>query len=564
VTVPPENPAPAAAPSPAFPEFRASQRWNLVWLVPLLAILIGGWLVYQNIASKGPVAIVQFETADGLAAGRTEVRCRSVRVGVVVNVELAEDLGSVLVHVRIDPQSRQLLKKDTRFWVVRPRVSTTDISGLGTLLTGAYIELEPGSTGENENALRFQGMETPPTTSSSIPGRRLVLSADESRSLGPGSPIYYRGFEVGRVESRRLDSDGRRLVFDAFIGEDYMDLVRENTRFWSTSGVDITAGADGFRVRTPSFQAMVSGGAAFGVPTGLEPGPPAMDATEFELFEDADTAQRSTFTPTLRYLLLFDQSVRGLSKGAPVEFRGIRIGRVADISFNYIASSADNRIPVMVEIDPKLLRHQSAEAVAAPDPLFLQNSVASGLRAALKTGSLLTGSLYVDLDYYPDAAPATLSSADGYTTIPTVSSGLAQLEAKLSAILDKIQALPIDETMAKIAAAADESALTIAEARSTLAELEMTIAAARGTLEDPEFRGLPGDLRRTLGELEKSVASVGPDSAMQGDLARTLDELRATLRAMKSMTTTIDEKPNSLLFGRESSGNPIPRAPRNR
>jgi paraquat-inducible protein B len=558
---PPIEPTPPATPPVVFPEFRASQRWNLVWLVPVIAILIGGWLVYRNISSKGPLAVVRFETADGIAAGRTEVRCRSVRVGVVVNVELAKDLGSVLVHVRIDPQSAQLLRKDSRFWVVRPRVSTTDISGLGTLLTGAYIELEPG-TGER-GVSDFVGLETPPTTSSSVPGRRLVLVANESRSLGPGSPIYYRGFEVGRVESRRLEPGGRRLAFDAFIGEEYMELVRENTKFWNTSGVDITAGADGFRMRTPSFQAMVSGGAAFGIPAGVEPGPPAVDGTVFELWDDAESAERSTFTPTLRYLLLFDQSVRGLSVGAPVEFRGIRIGRVSGISFDYLAASSDFRIPVMVEIDPKLLRAESV-ATAPSDPLFLESSVNAGLRAALKTGNLLTGALFVDLDYYPDAPRAELSTLDGYTTIPTISAGFAQLEAKLSAVLDKIQALPVDTALEKIAMAAEESALTIAEARNTLRELEATVAAARATLEDPEFQGLPGDLRRTLQELEQSIASVGPKSSLQGDLARTLDELRATLRSLKSMTTTIDERPNSLLFGRESSGNPTPRAPRNR
>jgi paraquat-inducible protein B len=544
------------------PVLRPSQSWNLVWLIPIIAVLVGGWLVFQSIASKGPVAVIRFETADGIAAGRTEVRCRSVRVGVVTNVELADDLRSVLVSVRIDPQAADLLRKESRFWVIRPRVSATDVSGLGTLLTGAYIELEPGL--ENTSERRFTGLENPPTTSSSIPGRRLVLIADQARSLGPGSPIYYRGYEVGRIESRRLESDGRQLAFDAFIDEEHMDLVRENTRFWNTSGVDISAGADGFRVRTPSFQAMLSGGVTFGVPDGQTSGPPSADGSTFILHADAAMAEGSSFTPSLRFLLLFDQSVRGLSIGAPVEFRGIRIGRVADISFDYIATSGDQRIPVLIEIDPGLLHRDTAERMTDPDPDFLAEAVGNGLRAALKTGSLLTGALFVDLDYYPDAAPEALETAGAYLSIPTVSSGLAQLEAKLSAVLDKIQALPIDEVMEQIASAAEESATTIAAARQTLAELEATVAAARSTLEDPEFRGLPGDLRRTLGELEKSIASVGPDGSMQGDLARTLDELRAALRSFKSLSETIDDKPSSLLFGRDSTGNPTPRAPRGR
>jgi len=550
-------------PTPAVtPQFRAAQRWNIVWVVPVLAVLIGGWLIWQNVTSSGPVARVRFETADGISAGKTEVRCRSVRVGYVKDVELAPDLDSVLVYLQLDPEAKQLLRKGTRFWVVRPRVSTTDISGLGTLITGAYIELDPGSGPEGPT--KYKGRETPPATSRSIPGLRLVLYADEAGSLTAGSPIYYRGYEVGRIESRRLDIEGRRVRYDAFIREDYAGLVRENTRFWNTSGIDVTAGAEGFKLRTPSFQAMVSGGAAFAVPDDMAPGQNVADGTEFILFPDENEAERSSFTPTLRFLLLFDQSVRGLSKNAPVEFRGIPIGRVSDISFDLVPDSDDQRIPVLVEIDPALLRAEMAEKISEVDSEFLKTSVERGLRAALKTGSLLTGALFVDLDYYEEAPPAEVSKIGGYTTIPTVSSGLAQLEAKLSSILDKIDKLPLEQTVNQIVTTADEAAKTMEEARVTLKEIEGAAAAMRTAMENPEFQGLPADLAKTLDELRKSVASMGPEGAMQGDLLRTLDEMRAALRSMKSLANTIDEKPSSLLFGRESSGNPTPKAPAGR
>jgi paraquat-inducible protein B len=265
---------------------------------------------------------------------------------------------------------------------------------------------------------------------------------------------------------------------------------------------------------------------------------------------------------SLKFLLLFEQSVRGLSKKAPVEFRGITIGRVAEISFDLVASADDPRIPVLIELDPSLVRPETALAMTKPDSVFFSEEIGKGMRASLKTGSLITGAMYVDLDYYDDAPRAELGKSGEHTTFPTISSGFAQLEAKLSAILDKVQALPLEATMADIAAAAAEAKVTIAEARTTLKEIEATAAAARKTLDDPEFRGLPADLRKSLDGLQKSVASVGPDGAVQGDLLRTLDELRATLRSLQAVSTTIDEKPNSLLFGRESSGNPKPMAPR--
>lgn len=548
-------------PPAAIPEYRQAQRWNIVWIVPILALLIGGWMVYRSFTSQGPIAHVRFDTADGIGAGKTEVRCRSVRVGVVKDVKLAEDLNSVVVLIELNPDSTNLLRDGTSFWVVRPRVSATDVSGLGTLITGAYIELDPGPAGGAE-INHFDGLETPPATNQNIPGRRLTLVADEAGSLNAGSPIFYRGFEVGRIESRKLDMEGQRVTYDAFIQEKFSSLVKKNARFWNTSGIDISAGADGFKVRTPSFQAMLSGGATFGVREGIEPEPEAADGATFTLFDNEDAANSSTFNSTMKFVLLFDQSVRGLVKSAPVEFRGIPIGRVADISMDYLKDPMDLRIPVLVEIDPALLRLRAAEGLTQPDGEFLRGEINRGLRATLKIGSILTGALFVDLDYYPNPAPAQFTKVGDFPSIPTISSGFAQLETKFTAILDKLQALPLDETMKKFGIAADETAITVAESRAALKEIQEASASARRLMDSEEFSNLPKNMRNALAAVEKSVASVGPDGAIQGDLLRTLDELRSALRSMNSMVTSIDEKPNSIIFGRDSSGNPIPKAPK--
>ncbi|MBC7980056.1 MAG: intermembrane transport protein PqiB [Armatimonadetes bacterium] len=545
-------------PTAAIPEIRSAQRWNVVWAVPILAILIGGWMLYKNISSKGPEVRIRFDTADGISAGKTEIRCRSVSVGNVTRLELAEDLQSVLIYCQLDKGNESLLRKGTRFWVVRPRVSASDISGLGTLLTGVYIELEPG-TGKL-GPRKYKGRETPPATNRSIPGRRLTLISEDAGSLTAGSPIYYRGYEVGRIESRKLAPDGQRITYEAFIREQYQMLVRENTKFWNTSGIDVSAGVDGFKLRTPSFQAMVSGGVSFAVQEGTEPGALAKDGAIYELHEDADSADESTFEPTLELLLLFDQSVRGLGKSAPVEYRGIVIGRVTNISFDYFPDNNNQKVPVLVQVDPNLLR-ASGEARHPRDELpLLEEAVRKGLRATLKTGSLLTGAMYVDFDYYKDEEPVELGFQGDYPVVPTMPSGFAQLEVKLASILDKIDALPLEDAVTQITAAAEESAKTISEAKLALKEIEEAAAAAKTTLEDPAFRELPANLRKTLASLDKSVSSIGPDGAIQGDLLRTLDELRGSLRSIKSLTNTLQEKPNSLLFGKDAPGNPKPKA----
>lgn len=547
-------------PTAATPELRAAQRWNVVWVVPILALLIGGWMLYRNVSSKGPEVRIRFQTADGIVAGKTELRCRSVSVGKVTRVELAEDLQSVFVHCTLDSTYGDLLRKGSRFWVVRPRVSAADISGLGTLLTGVYIEMEPG-TGP-KGPTKWKGRETPPATSRSVPGLRLTLVSEEAGSLSVGSPVYYRGYEVGRIEGRKLDTDGRRITYEAFIRDDYRMLVRGNTKFWNTSGIDVSAGVDGFKVRTPSFQAMVSGGVSFAVQEGVEPGEMAQDGASFVLHEDLDAAASSTFEPTLQLLLLFDQSVRGLSKTAPVEYRGIVIGRVKNISFDYVPDPENQRVPVLVEVDPRLLRAIGTVTSQEDEILLLGDAVRKGLRATLKTGSLLTGAMYVNFDYYPAEKPTDLGYKGDFPVVPTMSSGFAQLEVKLASILDKIDALPLDSAVTEITAAAKETATTVAEARATLEEIEKVAAAAKVTLEDEDFKNLPGDLRRTLAELEKALSSVGPDGNVQGDLLRTLDELRGALRSIDGLADSIKEKPNSLLFGKEESGNPKPKAAR--
>ncbi len=522
----------------------------MVWVVPILAVLIGGWLLIKNLSSSGPEIQIRFETADGIAAGKTELKCRSVSVGKVTNIELSDDLQSVLVYCDLNVGSEHLLRKGTRFWVVKPRVTAADVSGLGTLLTGAFIELDPGKG--DKGGKNWEGLETPPATSRTIPGRRLTLVSDEARSLMVGSPIYYRGFEVGRVESRHLDLDGLRIQYEVFIEEKYQNLVTRNTRFWNTSGIDVAAGVDGFKIRTPSFQAMVSGGVSFAVPEGLAAGELVDDEAIFDLHRDADSAASSTFNPSLQLLLLFDQSVRGLSKNAPVEYRGITIGRVRNISFDYVPELDNQKVPVLVEIDPSLLRASRLEDSKA-EANQLADAVHKGLRATLKTGSLLTGAMFVDFDYYPDEITTELVYQGELPVVPTLSSGFAQLEVKLASILDKIDKLPLENAVKQFAMTAEES-------RAVLKELSLVAKAARETMDNPEFKQLPADFKKTINELEKSVVSLGPDGAVQGDLLRTLDEFRAAMRSMESLSDTIQEKPNSIFFGKEFSKDPRPNA----
>ena len=530
-------------PIPTQPIVRKTKRWNVVWVMPIVALLIGSWLLYRNFATSGPIATISFETAEGIKAGQTEIRCRSVKVGVVKEVKLSDDLNSVVVIAELNENAAPLLKDTAQFWVVKPRLSAAEISGLGTLIQGVYIELDPGQ-GNGKSRSNFEGLETPPATNSNVPGRRIVLVAEEAGALQVGAPIYDRGFEVGRIESRELSDDGKQVSYEAFIEDEYSDLLTENCRFWNSSGLEIDAGASGVVVKTPSLESMISGGVSFGLAEGMSgPGDACVDGHSFKLFADEGAARRSTFTPTLTFLLLFDQTVRGLSVDSAVEFRGIPIGRISQISFELVDSHDDPRIPVLIDIDPSLCRPKSDDITMRPDTIFFIEEVKKGLRAGLKTTSLLTGAMHIDFDYHPNAEEATIGKVGRYATFPTVTTGFAQLEPKLNSIMEqveqvmvKVEKLDIDKVMDSIAEAADEG--------------KDMAAAARKVFEDPKFKDMPAEITETMEELKTAIATLGPEGDINNDIGKTLKELRAALASIKAVADLLEEKPNALIFGK--------------
>jgi len=459
--------------------------------------------------------------------------------------------------LRMDASSANLLHKDSRFWVVRPRISAQSVSGVDTLLSGAYIELEPGDSKELSKS--FKGLEEPPVTSSNVPGLRLKLYSKQTGSLAVGAPVYYHEYEVGRVERRSFDLKTEMVLFEIFIEQKYASLVYSNSRFWNASGISIRAGANGFEIESPSLRALVAGGVSFNSLESEEKGPPAKTGDHFILYKTEGLATAAHFEPDFKILLFFDQSIRGLSVGAPVEFRGIPFGRVKDISIKY-AQKKDNRVPVLIEVDSRKLGHSFANDQEGVE--MLKSAVKRGFHAKLSTASLLTGALFVEFEFSKETEGSKVEKFAGLPVIPTVTSGMDRLEEKVAKLLDKLNDLPLEDTLTKFGSTADEASLTLADSRTTLKELNKTLQDVHEILNNDDARNLTKNLNASLAELRKTIESVGPNGSVQGDLRRTLDELRAAIRSFDSLSDTINEKPNSLIFGRDSSGDPIPRARR--
>ncbi|WP_163557291.1 intermembrane transport protein PqiB [Halomonas sp. NO4] len=533
-------------------------RLSPIWIVPLVAILIGLWLVYDNYRSRGPQITLIMSNAEGIEAGSTLIKTRNVEVGRVEKVQLADDLSHAVITARMEPETDDMLKADSRFWVVKPRIGREGISGLNTVLSGAYIQLEPG-TAESE-AQEFEVSDQPPVAPADAAGLRLNLVSQLGNSLSTGDPVTYQGYTVGRVEEARFDPQSQRMHHRVFIESPYDELVTDSTRFWSASGIDLRLDADGVRVNVESLEALLGGGITFGVPEELPRGRPVEPDATFTLYVDEESARQGTFSRYLEYVLLIEDTVRGLSRGAPVEFRGVRIGTVAAVPWNFTATQPDSRssfsIPVLVRIEPQRLGIENQEIDLEEWRERFDRLFDRGLRASLKSGNLLTGALFVDINFQQDLAgehtPKTFSERQVF---PTTTGGFARIEAQVTALLDKLNALEVEPLLTGL----DRN---LAASEAMLAEVREVSRSLQSLLEDPATRQVAGNLNTTLEELRDTLQGLNPDSTAYRELTGVLGRLERLLRDLQPVARTLNENPRALLFDSLETSDPLPRAPR--
>ncbi len=522
------------------------RRWSLqlVWLIPIIAALIGGWLGIKAMIDQGPTITISFSTAEGLEPEKTRVKYRSMDIGRVTGMTFSEDRKRVIATVAISKEAKPFLVEDTRFWVVRPRVSGTQISGLGTLLSGAYIAMDVGASSDSKR--KFTGLDVPPIVTVDLPGRHFQLHADDLGSLDVGSPVYFRRVQVGSVVAYELDKDGVGIKMRVFINAPYDQHVKADTRFWQASGFDMVLDANGIRLNTESVASMLLGGVAFQTPTESAQAAPAKENASFALYPDQGKALRLPDTAEETYQMVFEESVRGLSVGAPVDFRGVVIGEVTAIDVDFDAKNLDVRIPVEVRLYPDRL-HGKTKQGAVPPGALIDKLVARGLRAQLRSGSLITGQLFVALDFFPEAPKTTVLKRTGHAEFPTVASSLQELQATLLSLARKLDKLPLEGT--------------VNDARKSLQALESTLVATEHAVKrvdsdlTPQAGRALADLSRTLTNVDKTLDNLqrgllAEDAPMQRDVRETLREVSRAAEAMRSLSDYIERNPGSLLRGR--------------
>ena len=538
------------------------RRFSLVWLIPLVAAAIGAWLAYKTYSERGPDITISFETASGLAAGKTEIRHKNVKLGTVQSVELSPDFSKVMVTARMEKWAAPQLRATTRFWVVSPRFSLSGVSGLETLLSGSYIELDPGL---GEPRRDFTGLEEPPVVRSGEPGREFLLMTDRIGNIAVGSSVYFRGLTVGEVTGYELEGIDQPLRLHIFVRDPYAGYVYAGSRFWNASGISLKTTTTGFKLQLESLDAVLGGGITFDTPSTARIGTPARAQTIFPLYEDADSVESAIYTHKAPYLVYFLGSVSGLQVGAPVQLRGITVGQVTDVHMELNPKTLTLHVPVTIELETERIQMEGGNTTADQSEEILDALVKHGLRAQLQSASLLTGQLMVSLDFFPNAPPAEINRKGRYPELPSVPSDMQGLMRSVNALLAKLADLPLDQVMAH----ADDTLKGAAKLMNG-PELSQAVKSLNDALLSVKSltRNLNVDLAPLLAALKGAAAAgqtaldqatvtlasadktLGANSQFKRDLDNLMSQLKDAARSIRVLTDYFEQHPEALLQGK--------------
>lgn len=517
---------------------------SVVWVVPVLALLISLMVAWKAYSDRGVLIEITFENAAGIKAGETNLRYREVTIGLVEKVGFSPDLKTVEVSVRVENEVAPFMNETAQFWVVRPEVSAEGVSGLSTVLSGVYIDSSWQNI-DGPEVKSFVGLESRPLIDVNEKGTRVTLRVSSGKVISGGVPVFYRGIRVGRTETPRLNSTGSVVLVDAMIEAPYDKYLTTATRFWDTSGFAVSLGAAGLKLDVGNFATLISGGVSFN--TFFSGGRPVRVGQVYELYADEDTARENAFsrvsTRSVMVAAIFEEGVSGLSAGAALNFKGLKIGEVATLS---AFVTEDDETPqvrqlVTLKVDPDLMG--LPEEATTEDALdFLALAVEGGVRARLNKASLLTSSLMVELVQIKDATPAVFDrDAEPYPMIPSVETNLPDLNATMEGVMKRINSLKIEELIERATSmmASIEAIASSDKMRAAPGEIVGLVEDARALVSSDSMKALPGDLRATIEEIRSTIAKANAENLV--------DQLVATLKraeeAADSLYTAADDVP---------------------
>jgi paraquat-inducible protein B len=540
------------------------RRFSFIWLVPIVAGLISLYLAVTYLADRGPLITLTFKTANGITASQTEVKHKSVSLGMVEDVHLSDDFKSVIVHVRMKAEGAKIMTSHARFWVVRPRLSTGNISGLETLLSGAYIEVDPGDPGGDQQT-KFTGLEDPPGVRSDEPGSIYVLKAPRLGSIGPGAPVFYRDVSVGEVLSYDLGTGLGPVAIRIFVRAPFDKFVEDGTHFFNTSGISVSLGASGVHVEMQSLQALLSGGISFETPKFIRDGKPSHADHEFHLYDSKTDADNAGYARNIQFVTYFTSSVGGLARGSAVEVFGLQIGTVTDVKLVLDKTTSAVRARVAFNVQPERIATGS-ELESDQDPVAITTRlIDQGLRAVLESSSFITGQKDISLQYVPSAAPAKLGREGDALLMPSQAGGFDNITTSLSDIMTKLDKIPFDQIGLNLASALKSVDRTVSgpDVQNALRKLSETLTDVQHLVRHtdqgvtPLLQRLPQisqDLQQAVRHADSLLGEggYGGNSDFNRNLSRVLDQVNDAARSIRLLADFLDRHPEALISGRTS------------
>ncbi|NQZ10867.1 MAG: intermembrane transport protein PqiB [Algicola sp.] len=524
-----------------------------IWLIPFIAVLIGGWMVYYQWSNEGPLITIQFESAEGMEAGKTKIKSRHVNVGEVTAISLNDGSAGVTITARLAKNAAHLLIEDTDFWVVSPQITHTGVSGLSTLISGVYIEVSPGVN--DQKRTDFIALVDPPVTPAGTPGLHITLNSNDQFAYSKGDPIIYKGLTVGRFEDIYFNFEERIVYYNAFIKAPYHELVTSNTKFWDVSGLQLDLTADGLSVNTGNFETLLTNGVTFDVPEGMAHGKKITERTDFNIYDDYKTASDERYKESIKYVVFVSDSIRGLRVGAPVEYRGIHVGQVESVDMLQKQDKTNQplftdaiKIPVLVSFQPGRVGLPDNQQGVARMQQQHRLWVKQGLKASLKTGNLLTGSLFIDMQHYPDQPVDTIDQYGDYAVIPTIDDGFSQITKKAGQFMDSLNDLPLERISGNANQLMEEFTQTAKALTDTAKELQGASKNLEALLSDANQQQVSQQLADALKNVATLTRDISAGSTGYEDLRKTLSAMTQAMHELRPLLKQLKHQPNGLVF----------------
>lgn len=544
------------------PIIKENKRLSYIWFLPIIALLVAGWMLYQHHIKQGQTIFIAMKDAEGIVAGKTEIKVRNVRIGVIDSLRLEIEQNTVVARARIENEYADILAEDSQLWVVKPRIDESGISGMSTLLSGVYLEFLPGKS--EQNSTLFALSDSPALISSEVDGKRFIVHSNDGEVLEPATGIFFRNYKIGQIESAEFDIESQGMQYGLFVYAPYDQLIADNTIFWLSSGISVELTVQGINVNTGSLSKLLKGGISLDYPPGKQKGQVVPEGSTFPLFSSYNSALEQRFTDFDYYVIEFEQSIRGLSVGAPVEYRGMRIGTVSQAPANILVNGKplhfrtdDTSIPVVIRVEYGRIFENSNEARTFWHT-NIEKWISSGLRASLKSGNFLTGGAYVDLDMYPSAPLARMRQNAHYPVLPSITSGFTAISEQVNVLLSKLNALPLENTVSGLNDALAEYKALATNLNNTMNELNSNGVATKMTTNLDSLKSTLDQLTSSLKQFEGTLTNYQQGSTLVEQLNSTLSELEELSHTLKPLTKGLQEQPNMLLFNKQMSADPIP------